>query len=301
VTNVNWSGTDDGGGADADIAAGGARENATAEGDSGAEAGAGRDSGGGVPLSGAEPASGGGERSSGGPATLPPNRSRAQDYRAYVLVHVAEPSELSDKTKRALALTRGYGGYVVRVDYASAGEGNAQLELRVPIGRVQDAIVDFSDLGTIVEERVSIADLQGAIDARTQMLEALAKRIAEIRNDLAQPDLLPGDRQLLEAELAELRARAGALRDERSGIRRRASFARVSLGLTTVEHAVTPPSEPGGLEGTLRDAGGILLKELTLVLYVLIVAAPFLVAAALAYVGIRVARRRADERLLERA
>jgi len=89
------------------------------------------------------------------------------------------------------------------------------------------------------------------------------------------------------------------LQRERRGIERQAALARVTLVLSTFEAA--NDVEPGGLEGTLRDAGGILLAELALLLYVLIVGAPLALLALLAFLGIRLARRRADERLLERA
>ena len=232
-------------------------------------------------------------------ATFPPSGRRAQDYRAYLRLRVEDTADLSRKTKEALALTRSYGGYVVSVDYDSADEGMASLELRVPIRRIQDAIVGYSELGAILGQNVQIVDLQRRIDARSRSIENLRERIAEIRAALLDDDLDTAEREELEAELAERRLRLDELRRERTGVRARASVAKVTLELTTFDEA--PPTEPGGLEGALRGAGGILLTELTIVLYALIVGAPLAVLALLALLGFRLTRRRADDRLLERA
>jgi hypothetical protein len=234
-----------------------------------------------------------------GRATLPPSRTRAQDYRAALRLHVENSAELSRKTKRALALTRSYGGYVVAVDYDTGAEGTSRLELRVPIGRIQDAIVDYSELGSILAQDVQIRDLQGGLDRRSQTIDRHQERIAEIRATLLAGGLDVTERSILEAELAERRDRVDALRREQAAVRERASMARVSLELTTFDEA--PPVERGGLEGALRDAGGILLKELALIMYGLIVAVPVLVLGLIAFLGLRLTRRRADERLLERA
>lgn len=234
-----------------------------------------------------------------GPATLPPSRRRAQDYRAYLRLYVEDGADLSRKTKQALALTRSYGGYVVSVDYDSAQEGMSHLELRVPIRRIQDAIVEYSELGSILGQNVQIVDLQRRIDARSRSVRRLRERIVEIRSALLDDELDAPERERLEAELAERRLRVAELVRERRAVRERARMARVTLELTTFEDI--PAAEPRGLEGALRGAGGILLKELEIILYALIVGAPLLLLALFALLGVRFTRRRADERLLERA
>jgi hypothetical protein len=61
------------------------------------------------------------------------------------------------------------------------------------------------------------------------------------------------------------------------------------------------PDEPGYFERTLRDAGSQLGKFLAWALAVLILASPALVLAAVALPLARRQRRRAEQRLLERA
>ena len=65
------------------------------------------------------------------------------------------------------AQTRALGGYVRTVDYGEGrGEGTARLVVRVPIGRVQTAILRFSELGTILDQHVSVRDVQPGLDRR---------------------------------------------------------------------------------------------------------------------------------------
>jgi hypothetical protein len=56
---------------------------------------------------------------------------------------------------------------------------------------------------------------------------------------------------------------------------------------------------PGRFDRFWGNAGGILGKEAIAVLYALVVAGPFAILAALAFLAERARRRRADHRLLE--
>src|ERR1051325_7660000 len=99
----------------------------------------------------------------------------SQDYEAEMRLRVRD---LSATTKRALALTRGFGGYVRSVDYGSGrAAGTADLLVRIPIGSVQAAIVRFSALGTILDQHVAIQDVQQSFDLRFRQLQALRARI----------------------------------------------------------------------------------------------------------------------------
>ncbi|MBD0347585.1 MAG: DUF4349 domain-containing protein [Thermoleophilia bacterium] len=233
-------------------------------------------------------------------AGLPPARRRAQDYRASLRLRVDGLDNLSRRTKDAIRMTRGWGGYVVSVDYDIPGrQGDARLELRVPVQHVQAAVQRFSELGTILAEDIAIRDVQGQLDRYTRDLLALRERIAKLRADLREPGLSERERAHLELRLARARRALAERSAERAALARRASFATVSLTLTTRQAAVATDSE-GRVERALEDAGSVLAKEVAFGLYALIVAAPFLVLAAAAFFATRVARRRADERLLER-
>jgi Domain of unknown function (DUF4349) len=231
-----------------------------------------------------------------------PTTQRAQDYRVALRLRVDDVDALSEKTQEALRLTRRYGGYVVATRFRNprTDEGDSTLELRVPIGRVQDALLAFSQLGSIVSQDTSIRDLQGQINSNTRVIRRLRDRMATLRASLLDPNLTEAERSRIETELAQLRSRVATLEQERRVLTREGRFAKISLALTTQQ----PPAkkdEAGRIERAFEDAGSVLAKEIAFGLYALIVASPFLLLAALAVFGARAGRRRADQRLLERA
>ncbi|TMK80423.1 MAG: DUF4349 domain-containing protein [Actinobacteria bacterium] len=214
---------------------------------------------------------------------------RLQDYRAQFRLRVRD---LSAATKSAIRTTRRLDGYVAAADYSTgATTGDSSLDLRVPVQRVQDAIANFSELGTIISQQISVADLQGGLDS-------IDRRIAAKRRFLAK---LERSGMLSPAEVDQDTAARSALRrllDVRSRLVRQGAYAKISLSLTTRKPAARK-TQPGRFDRFWGDAGDILGKEAIVVLYALVVTGPFLLLAALALLGERARRRRADSRLLE--
>jgi hypothetical protein len=218
-------------------------------------------------------------------ATPSPSFDRAQQYDAEMRLRV---KNLSRVTQTALRLTRALGGYVRSVDYgAGPKSGSAELVVRIPLGAVQKAIVRFSALGTIVDQHISIQDVQTGFDRRFRQLQALRAQIAAAQRS--------GD----DAKVARLRKQLVSLQREQAQAKRRYSYATLSLGLTTAKPVVAHPN-PGRVDRALDGAGSILLKELVVLLYALIVAGPIALLAALALLSGKLWRRRAAERLLAR-
>lgn len=215
-----------------------------------------------------------------------PTAGRAQDYRASLLVLVDGTDDLSAKTQKALRTTRQLGGYLVSVNYATPepGEGTAAVRVRIPISRVQVAIVQFSGLGRILAQDTQISDLQQGLDTVTRQIRRLEQRAAVAKG----------------AERERLLAQIASLRRQRVEINRQAAYASVNLDLTTHEPK-EPAATPGRLDRALGDAFGILAFELVIAAYALIVASPFLLLLVAAFFGNRAYRRHADQRLLERA
>jgi len=244
---------------------------------------------------------GGGASAQGlkGIAGAPPARGRKQDYRATLTVRLASVGRMSDAMKAAINATRRWGGYVVSAQYDVPGRnGDAQLIVRIPVQHVQAAIQRFSNLGTLAAQDVSIRDVQGRLDDYTRQLASVAKLVAKTRAELLDPTLTRAERAVLEARLTRAQARGAYLRGERTRLARTASFATVTLNLTTRAAAAAAPHKQGDVERTLRDAASILALELAYGVFALIVAAPFALLALLIWLGARVARRRADDRLL---
>ena len=232
----------------------------------------------------------------GSGAALPTTPGRAQLYESELTLKV---KSLSAATKRALRLTRSFNGYVRSVEYGSGTErGSAYLVLRVPVGSVQDAIVRFSALGEIVDQHVSIRDVQPQLDKRFRAMQTLRDAIANLQAELESPTLTADERKALENELVASRRQLSELQREQLRLQRQTSFATVSIDLRTTSGAVAVPHDPGRLGRALDRSGSILLDEAKVVVYVLIVGAPLLALLAFGLGSLRVRRRRTEARLL---
>jgi len=232
----------------------------------------------------------------GGGAGLPTTPGRAQLYESELTLKV---KSLSAATKRALRLTRSFDGYVRTVEYGSGAErGSAYLVLRVPVGSVQEAIVRFSALGEIIDQHVSIQDVQPQLDRRFRAMQTLRDAIARLQARLASPTLSADERKALENELVASRRQLLELQREQVRLQRQTSFATVSIALRSTAEAVAVPSDPGRIGRALDRSGSILLDEVKVVVYVLVVGAPLLALAALVLGGSHLRRRRTESRLL---
>lgn len=228
--------------------------------------------------------------------SLPATAGRAQLYESELTLKV---KSLSAATKRALRLTSAFHGYVRSVEYGSGTErGSAYLVLRVPIGSVQAAIVKFSALGEILDQHVSIQDVQPQLDRRFRQLQSQRDAIAKLQAKLESPSLSDADRQALENQLVAARRQLVVLQQAQARLQRQTSFATVTIDLRAAGKAVVVPHEPGRIGRALHRAGSILVDEAKVVLYVLIVGAPFFVLAALGLGALHARRRRNETRLL---
>jgi uncharacterized protein DUF4349 len=229
-------------------------------------------------------------------AALPATRGRSQLYEAELSLKV---EDLSATTKRALRLTRDFHGFVRSIDYGSGGRsGAATMIVRIPVGSVQEAIVRFSALGEIVDQHVSIKDVQPKVDAQFRRMQAQRDLIAKIQAKLESPSLSKADRAALEERLVAARRALVLMQRTQAALGRQTSYATVSLDLATGKKQSVVPSNPGRIGRALHRSGQILADEAKVLVYVLIVGAPFIVLGAFAYGGMRVRRRRSEERLL---
>lgn len=225
-------------------------------------------------------------------APLPNAPSRLQRYSASLRVQVKNLAALSDATKRAMRFARLLGGYVAAVEYGAPknGRGGAAIIVRVPVGRVQDAVEEYAGLGTILAQHVSILDV-------TKAVQEEAREIARLQADIARIEA-GGVTPVERARLAAEKARLDYLTKLRAATVRRAEFARVRLELTTKPKQAAAAT--GRFDRTLSDAGGVLLREGEILLYALIVVGPLLLLGLGAVALGKIQRRRLEDRILER-
>src|SRR2546423_15710142 len=74
---------------------------------------------------------------------------------------------------------RSLGGLVASVDYGtpSRRSGESYLTVRIPNARVQQAVVQFSGLGVILSQQISIRDLQDQANHQAVQIIRLQREI----------------------------------------------------------------------------------------------------------------------------
>jgi hypothetical protein len=232
---------------------------------------------------------------------LPPSTTRLNKYNAWLRVRVAD-DQLAKVTTRAMQIARGYGGYVASVDMNTPGKrGTATLVLRVPVTKVEDAVLRLGKLGDVTSQRVRIQDLQRQANVLQREILKLHATIAELQRKLASRSLSPDERLRLQYQLDEAKQELAQKTKARATTVREGTLATVSLAFFTPQPAAIVPHHQGRLERTARDAGAFLVRELAWLLYAVIVIAPIALIAAAAVAVARAVRRRSDARLLESA
>jgi hypothetical protein len=200
-----------------------------------------------------------------------------------------------------MAITRDLGGWVAGSDVDSRGrEGEAELQLRVPVGRVEDAVVRLSELGTVTGQRMETVDLQAGIDRRDRRIEELDRfiRIGELR--LESGTLDPEERLLLQIRLERQRAARADLLRANTRDRREAATSELTLLLHTREAPAGDEADEGEAAGTARDALRLLGDIGVVALFLAIVLTPVLLLAVLVWLALRSRSRRLETRLLDR-
>jgi hypothetical protein len=230
---------------------------------------------------------------------VPPNPGRRQDYEASMTLRVRDLDALTDRTNEAMRVVRSYGGYVASVQQSTAAgkPGQADLVLRVPVGRVEAALVRLSELGTVLDRQLSIVDLEQALAQQQARIVRLKVFIARATEQL-QGDLPADVRLRLQLQLQQARATLERATRAHKATLDEAAFSRISLSLTTVRADVPEPGGAGRFERAVRDAAGFLADAGAVMVFLLIVLSPLLVLFVAAALSWRAYRRREERRLL---
>jgi hypothetical protein len=229
-------------------------------------------------------------------STVAPVPGQLQRFQAELSLRVEDVEALSRATKRAQQIATSHGGSVASLQYdaPSSGVGTAQIVLRIPTARVDEALAQLSALGTILGQRYGIEDLQQQADGLQTQIEQVQRRIAQILTQLESDTLSAENRAVLQSRLNASRQRLTQLRESLRATDAEARTATVYLTLTTEE------IEPGAVGGGTRldSVKDVLAWEAIAALYVLVVAGPFLLAGLIVWIALVVVRRRRETRLL---
>jgi hypothetical protein len=221
------------------------------------------------------------------PAPIP---NRVQRISMSLQLRVKNTQAVSDATKTAVTIARSLGGYPASLNVDAAGRsGYAHIVLRVPKGRVQQAVTRLSALGTVVGENVSIQDLQAQVDTTARRIRRLEQRLAYWQS---QPQTEEAQKQV-----ASFTAAIAKLRRGQAATIRAASLAKLSLELTTRPAPAPVHQGHGPLHGL-----GVAFRWLGIgAVYTVSLGAPLLILAALFWLGARAVRRHREAELLSRS
>jgi Domain of unknown function (DUF4349) len=233
---------------------------------------------------------------------IPKNRLVHAD--ASLQVSVKNHAALSKATNAATQIVSSLGGYAQSVNYQSAhgGQGDAVLQLRVPVQKAQIAIGRLASLGTLLSQQVSTKDLQQQLTSQNNGIGSLKRAIAVYEQALKSGTLSASERVQIEIKLSNARHAITQLRRNRTATIQYGATSNISLLLTTRQHAFAVTHHHGSTRvgRLLGSAAHFLALEGIIVLYALIVVAPLLILGGLAWWVLR-ERRRREERLLASA
>jgi hypothetical protein len=233
---------------------------------------------------------------------IPTNRLVHAD--ASMQVSVKTHAALTKATNSATQIVSSLGGYAQSVSYQSShgGEGNALLQLRVPVQKAEIAIGRLAALGTLLSQQVSTKDLQQQLNSQNNGIGSLKRAIAVYEQALNGGTLSGAERVQIQIKLSNARHAITQLRRSRSATLQSGATSNISLLLTTRQHAFVVPHHHGSTRvgRLLGSAAHFLALEGIIVLYALIVVAPLLILGGLAWWVLR-ERRRREERLLASA
>lgn len=234
-----------------------------------------------------------------GEPNIPSNR--ATDVKLWMEVRLADAEQLSEAANESMAITRELGGWVAGSEIDTQGrEGRAELALRVPVTRVEDAIVRLGELGTVTGQQVETVDLQAAIDRRETRIEKLRRVIRALELRLETEDLTPAQEIEIKLDLADRRKELAELRRGNRADRREAATSELTLVLHTREAPAAREDDEGGAAGAAGDALRFLGDAGAIALFLVIVLSPVLLLAVLLWTALRSRTRRIETRILER-
>jgi hypothetical protein len=197
-----------------------------------------------------------------------------------------------------------FGGIVASSAIGSdESSGEATFELRIPTGRLDDALAALSKLGHVAQRRQSLVDITRSF---TSVQDRLSDARAERRGLLRALAGAATQRQVdsLRARLRDVRSRIARRSGDLDALRRRADQSRVSV---TVRADGRRPGAGAGSGGSwspsdaARDALRVLEVIAGVALVALAVLAPLALLAALVALGVRSGRRRRRKGALDAA
>jgi hypothetical protein len=233
------------------------------------------------------------------PSAAPLPTGRAQNIDMWVDLRVHDAERISSASQDAVRITRELGGVVASSTVDTHGnQGRAQLALRIPVGKLDDAVFRLTQLGTVTAQRTNSQDLQGPLDRTTDRIAHLRSQIRIELARLASGQLDAAEELRARIHVENLRRNLREAKATRRALVTRTSMADLTLRLATPAPGAADKSE-GGIAGAVDRAGDFLRGAGAVTVFAALVLSPLVALAVLAWLLLRARSRRAEARLLD--
>ena len=232
-------------------------------------------------------------------SSLAPLIGRAQNIDMWVDLRVKDADAVSSASQDAVQITRELGGVVTSSTVDTRGtQGRAQLTLRIPVGRVQDAVFRLTQLGTVTAQKVNTEDLQSPLDILGHRIERLRSGIRIELARIASGTLDPVEELQARVHLENLRRNLGEAKQHREAILHQTTMADLTLRLATPAPGAVEKNE-SGITGAAHKAADFLRGAGSVAVFLALVASPLILLVVLAWLVLRLRNRRIETRLLD--
>jgi hypothetical protein len=318
--DVNTSSDDHGGDGGGSVAESGGGSGAQSGGDDGGSAAPGGGDGGGsaggaeaapagdqdkatrrvgpaVPLAQPDPAQSAMEPPARG-GGFAPGRSDRQVERSISMTLEAPHEEIPALAQDVTQVTNRHGGFVLSSTLDSDQEGaNGFFELRIPAGRLREALADLSGLATVRSQSQSGQDVtRRHVTTRDRLQSARAERRSLLRRlEVAATD---EEAEAIRRRLDIVAGEINGLRALLRNLRLRTAYAVVTVELAGTDEGSGSGGAGGSFDDAVDDAGDLAVGFAGVLIRVLAIALPLALIGALGWLATSVLRRRRRESVL---
>jgi hypothetical protein len=240
-------------------------------------------------LRSAAPSAGGG---------FAPGRSDRRVERSISMILEAPHEEIPALAQDVTQVTNRHGGFVLSSTLDSDQEGaNGFFELRIPAGRLREALADLSGLATVRSQSQSGQDVtRRHVTTRDRLQSARAERRSLLRRlEVAATD---EEAEAIRRRLDIVAGEINGLRALLRNLRLRTDYAVVTVELAGTDDGSGSGGAGGSFDDALDDAGDLAVGFAGVLIRVLAIALPLALIGALGWLATSVLRRRRRESVL---
>lgn len=213
-----------------------------------------------------------------------------------------KPGQVGEASAEVFETVHAYDGIVLNssTQNGSGTQAEANFELLIPSGKVDDAMAAFSRIGEVVNRHETTNDITAPTVGASERLQDSEARIEGLLAQLSKATE-ESEREVVEEELDSERRYAAHLKSHLSDLKRRANLSRVSVRIVSGKGALSPGGTGGGdwsVGDAVHDAGHLLAVAAGVAIVALAVLAPLALVLFLVWLAGRAWTRRGRERAL---